>query len=192
MSKKLLVCFVTFFMIFWMQSSAAHSQAHQSWLLREMVYTTSGLGVKYKYRDRPTTIEILYSKSQAEAGDVAFICSNEQLTLRVTTVLGDVYKIIGDNISNAYEFNGNKRRTFRPKMWVSEKRAKKVKWIEGREERVIMPTEYKAVADIYNAVVTGKQVRLKRKKEYDLILNLPEVNDNFLAFGAECRIGNKK
>lgn len=191
MTKKHLLIALTSFLLFLTQNTVVQAQPHQGWLLREMIYTTTGLGVKHEYRDRPTNIEILYSKSQTKPGDVAFICANKQLTLRVTTVLGDVYNIIGDNISNSYEFNGNKRRTFRPQIWISEARAKKTKWIEGREERVVMPTEYKAVADIYNAVVTGKQVRFKRKKDYDLILNLPAVNEDFLAFGTECGIGNK-
>jgi len=176
---------------------AAHTdnvaaQDNNDWTLRNFTYTSTGLGVKHKYRNRPVKIQILYSQSEDLPGNVAFVCANKQLMSRVSIQPGSIYGIIADNISNSYEKNTNSRRTFRPVMMIDGKKTDTTKWIEGREDRVVIPLEYSVTAELYNAVVTNQSVNLKRKKKFDMPLNLPQANEDFLAFGSECGIGKYK
>jgi len=164
----------------------AEAQDAPDWNLRTINFTSHGTGITSEYRDKVIPIEILHSRGAADGvGDVAFVCAYGSLNFRIQVEPGEIYQTIRSNLNDAYERKANPRRTFRPQVQIGDVTTKKLKWIEGKQDRVVMPLEYRSTAHLYNAVIKGEQVRFTRKKN-TMILNLPEPNWDFKEFGESC------
>ena len=164
----------------------AHAQDASEWQLKQINFTSYGTRITREYRDKVVPIEVLHSKGSAGGvGDVAFVCAYGSLNFRVQVVPGDIFQSIYDNIDNAFEGKANPRRTFRPEILMNGEKSKKAKWIEGKQDRVVMPLEFKTTAQLYNTVIKGGEVRFTRKKK-TMILNLPTPNSDFKEFGESC------
>ncbi|MGB6228683.1 MAG: hypothetical protein WBF53_00980 [Litorimonas sp.] len=157
------------------------------WKLSTINFSSTGLGVKSEYRDQVRQAHIVYSDRVGEAGNVAFVCVDGDVSARVSMVPGDIPSFIVDNIENAYEPNANSRRTFRPNISIAGEPIKRSKWIEGRRDRVVMPMERSEAGRLYNAAVRNEPVRFTRKKWLDADLNMPPVDSAFREFAARCR-----
>lgn len=172
--------------VIFMSAEISNAQASKDWQLRTVTFTSYGSGISHEYRYKPIPIEILRSKGAADGvGDVAFVCAYGDLNFRIQVEPGDIYETIRSNLDTAYDGSSNPRRTFRPKVNIAGKEHKKAKWIEGKQDRVVMPLTFKSSAQLYNAVVKGQEVHFTRKKN-TIILNLPKPNDDFKAFGESC------
>jgi len=165
---------------------SAQAQDTPDWKSRIINFTSYGSGISSQYRDKAIPIEILHSRGAADGvGDVAFVCAYGSLNFRIQVEPGDIYETIRSNLNDAYERKSNPRRTFRPTVQIGEKATKKLKWVEGKQDRVVMPLEYKSTAHLYNAVIKGEDVRFTRKKK-TMILNMPDPNWDFKNFGETC------
>lgn len=166
--------------------ASSQAQAVSSWELVNFQFKRYGLGVEYEVRDVYYPVEILRSTGARDGiSDVAFICMYERLKFRVQVVEGDVYETIVHNMEDMYERSANSRRTFRPKISLNGTDAPKAKWIEGKNDKVVMPMKYETTAQMYNAIARGKEIKFTRKKK-TIILNTPKPNADFRAFGDSC------
>ena len=170
----------------------ANASEEKTWQLNVVNFTSYGLGISHEYRDKVIPIEILRSTGSTDGiGDVAFVCGYGDLNFRLQVVEGDIFQTIQDNLNNVYGRKSNPRRQFRPKIQINGVKAPKAKWIEGLNDRVYMPTEFKTTAQLYNAVIQGGEVRFTRKKK-TMVLNLPKPNADFKAFGDSCLKKSRK
>lgn len=120
-------------------------------------------------------------------GGVAFMCANGDVIAAISlTGRESTYKLIAPTITS----DRNKQRRLRPQLEIDGKSESNSQWVYHSDNEMIVPINPKFSKQIYNAAILRQTVVLKDvKRMNDIVLHLPEPNEDFAYYGSGCGMG---
>ena len=157
--------------------------AKVEWVSKKFDIKYSGNGVKKEFRNKPFPVDTIYTNAVGIPGNVAISCINGVQSANVAMEPTDFGTVIEEWLTS------RRSKSRIPTMWVGGEKVDASVWRYVQRFKLMIPAKENVVRKIYNASISGDDVRLKLDMGKSVDLVLPKPNKAFAEFGAACGIG---
>ena len=147
-----------------------------------MTITWTGSAVALDELGKPKPAEVIYSGTATTEGNVAFVCYDGRLSVSMALEPVDLRDAVLDTPSS------RRLRVAIPDITIAGEEQSAKQWAYMPAMKVFRARKKSSAAKLYNAAIRNDPVTARYRGD-TISLNMPQIDNTFADFGADCGMG---